>query len=205
MSAQVSTTAPEATNWDGGVCPFGVGWRTVMMWWFIISDGLLFGCLLASYGYARLSVSDWPDTMQVFSLPFLAAMTVVLLVSGATMSLAVDAATRGDWSKCSTFILATGLIGLVFLGMQVWEWRHVIADGARMHTNPWGAAAFGAYFFVITGFHGLHVFTGAVVLATTARRVVARRATVGGVEMAGLYWHFVEMVWVFILTLFYVL
>lgn len=203
MSGQAAVQ--QARQWDGGVCPFGVGWRTVMMWWFIISDGLLFGGFLAAYGYARLSVTSWPDAMQIFSLPFLTAMTIVLFASGATMSLAVEAARRGDWSKSSTFILVTGLIGWVFLGMQAWEWRHVIADGARMHTNPWGAAAFSAYFFVITGFHGLHVFTGTVVLGTTARRVAARRATVVGVEMAGLYWHFVEMVWVFIFTLFYLL
>lgn len=204
MSSQASTVQ-QATTWDGGACPFGLGWRTVMMWWFIISDGLLFGCLLAAYGYARLSVANWPDAMEVFSLPFLAAMTVILFASGATMSLAVEAARRGDWSTASRFILITGLVGFVFLGMQAWEWRHVIADGARMHTNPWGAAAFGAYFFVITGFHGLHVLTGTLVLGTTARRVAARRATAVGVALAGLYWHFVEMVWVFIFTLFYLL
>lgn len=193
------------TSWDGGVCPFGAGWRTVMMWWFIISDGLLFAGFLASYGYARLSVGNWPDAAHVFSLPFLTAMTVVLFASGAAMTQAMEAARQGDWSKSSRFLLITAAVGLVFLGLQAWEWQHVIAEGGRMHTNPWGAAAFGAYFFVITGFHGLHVLTGTLVLATTARRASARRATVIGVDMAGLYWHFVEMVWVFIFALFYLL
>lgn len=192
-------------HWNGGVCPFGAGWRTVMMWWFIISDGLLFGGFLAAYGYARLSVGNWPDATQVFSLPFLTIMTVILLLSGATMSLAVEAARRGDWSRTSTFAIVTALVGLMFLGLQAWEWQHAIEAGARLNANPWGAVAFGAYFFVITGFHGLHVLTGTLVLGVTAQRVVAGRATVVGVEMAGLYWHFVEMVWVFIFTLFYLL
>jgi cytochrome c oxidase subunit 3 len=105
----------------------------------------------------------------------------------------------------SRFVMATVVGGLTFLGMQAYEWTHVIEAGARLAANPWGDAAFGAYFFLLTGFHGTHVLTGVITLAVTAWRVSRRLSTATGVEMAGLYWHFVDLVWVFIFTLFYLL
>lgn len=201
----LSSSASAVDRWNGGVCPFEAGWRTVMMWWFVISDGLLFAGFLAAYGYARLLSPAWPDPGTVFNLPLLAAMTVVLLASGATVAMAAEAGRRHAWPEASRYLVLTIGIGLLFLGMQVYEWRHLIAEGARLQANPWGDRAFGAYFFVITGFHGLHVLTGALVLGVTAGRVGARRATAEGLDLAALYWHFVEMVWVFIFTLFYLL
>ena len=192
-------------RWSGGVCPFDAGWRKVMMWWFIVTDGLLFAGFLASYGYARLLSDAWPDQAAVFSLPYIAAMTFVLISSSATMAGAVDAARRGAWTMTRRFVLATTAGGTVFLGMQAYEWTHVIGEGARLAANPWGDRAFGAYFFLLTGFHGTHVLTGVVTLAATAMRVSRRVSSATGVEMAGLYWHFVDLVWVFIFTLFYLL
>jgi cytochrome c oxidase subunit 3 len=201
----MTTRVEVAGRWAGGVCPFEAGWHKVMMWWFIVTDGLLFAGFLASYGYARLLSPDWPDQSAVFSLPYIAAMTFVLISSSATMAGAVDAARRRDWTTTLRFVAATTLGGLAFLGMQAYEWTHVIEAGARLNGNPWGAPAFGAYFFLLTGFHGTHVLTGVVALATTAWRVSKRISTATGVEMAGLYWHFVDLVWVFIFTLFYLL
>ena len=172
------------------------------MWWFIVTDGLLFAGFLASYGYARILASAWPDQSSVFSLPYIAAMTFVLISSSATMASAVDAARTGR-PAVLPFVLLTALGGAAFLGMQAYEWSHLIAEGGRLNTNPWGEAAFGAYFFLLTGFHGLHVLTGVIVLATTAVRQARGWTTPAGVEMAGLYWHFVDLVWVFIFTLFY--
>jgi len=192
-------------RWSGGVCPFAAGWRKVMMWWFIVTDGLLFAGFLASYGYARILTSSWPDQAEVFSLPYIAAMTFVLISSSATMAGAVDAAKRGAWDGALKFTLATALGGLIFLGMQAYEWTHIIGEGARLASNPWGDRAFGAYFFLLTGFHGSHVLTGVIVLLTTAARSAKRLSTAEGVEMTGLYWHFVDLVWVFIFTLFYLL
>jgi cytochrome c oxidase subunit 3 len=192
-------------RWSGGVCPFDAGWHKVMMWWFIVTDGLLFAGFLASCGYARLLSDNWPDQSLVFSLPYIAAMTFVLISSSATMAGAVDAARRSDWPMTSRFVMATVVGGLTFLGMQAYEWTHVIEAGARLAANPWGDAAFGAYFFLLTGFHGTHVLTGVITLAVTAWRVSRRLSTATGVEMAGLYWHFVDLVWVFIFTLFYLL
>jgi cytochrome c oxidase subunit 3 len=101
------------------------------------------------------------------------------------------------------FVLLTALGGAIFLGMQAYEWRTLIGEGARLYANPWGDRAFGAYFFLLTGFHGSHVLTGVIVLTSTAVRLSRGITTAEGVELAGLYWHFVDLVWVFIFTLFY--
>jgi cytochrome c oxidase subunit III len=174
-------------RWGGGTCPFDAGWRKVMMWWFIVTDGLLFAGFLAAYGYARILAFRWPDQSTVFSLG------------------AVRAAREGRQSAALRFVLLTAFGGVFFLGMQAYEWGHLIGEGARLNTNPWGDAAFAAYFFLLTGFHGTHVLTGVIVLATTAIRSARGLSTADGVEIAGLYWHFVDLVWVFIFTLFYLL
>lgn len=192
-------------RWGGGVCPFDAGWRKVMMWAFIVTDGLLFAGFLAAYGYARILAFQWPAQTRVFSLPYIAAMTFVLISSSATMAIAVQAAREGRRSDVVRFVGLTLAGGTVFLGMQAFEWRHVIEAGARLNTNPWGDASFGAFFFLLTGFHGTHVLTGLITLATVAVRSARGRSTADGVEMAGLYWHFVDLVWVFIFTLFYLL
>ena len=199
------TAAPAIDRWGGGTCPFGAGWRKVMMWWFIVTDGLLFAGFLASYGYARILAFHWPDQAAVFSLPYIAAMTFVLISSSATMATAVRAAAESRQRTALRFVILTALGGAVFLGMQAYEWGHLITEGARVNVNPWGDAAFGAYFFLLTGFHGTHVLTGVIVLATTAVRVARGLSSAGGVEVAGLYWHFVDLVWVFIFTMFYLL
>lgn len=190
-------------RWGGGTCPFEAGWRKVMMWSFIITDGLLFAGFLASYGYARIAAGAWPDQSQVFSVPYIAAMTFVLISSSATMAAAVQAARDTHRAATVRYVLLTAVGGLIFLGMQAFEWEHVIEAGMRLGQNPWGDAAFGAYFFLITGFHGTHVATGLIVLVSTAVRSATGVSSADGVEMAGLYWHFVDLVWVFIFTLFY--
>jgi cytochrome c oxidase subunit III len=202
----MSTAAVQTIDrWSGGICPFDAGWRKVMMWWFIVTDGLLFAGFLGSYGYARILSSNWPDQSQVFSLPYIAAMTFVLISSSATMAGAVESARQRRWDAVLKFVLATAIGGAVFLGMQAFEWTHVIEEGARLNANPWGDRAFGAYFFLMTGFHGTHVLSGVILLLTTAVRASRGLSSATGVEMAGLYWHFVDLVWVFIFTLFYLL
>ena len=187
----------------GGSYPFVAGWRKVMMWWFIVTDGLLFAGFLAAYGYARLLAFHWPAQSDVFSLKYIAAMTFVLITSSATMASAVQEAKDGKPRGALKFVLLTAVGGLVFLGMQAYEWTHLIAEGASLMNNPWGDASFGSYFFLVTGFHGTHVLTGVIILLTTAARLAKGVTKAEGVEMAGLYWHFVDLVWVFIFTLFY--
>jgi cytochrome c oxidase subunit 3 len=202
MSIQALERPVESPAHPVADLPLG-GWRKVMMWTFIITDGLLFAGFLASYGYARLSAARWPAPHEVFSLSYLAVMTFVLITSSATMASAVEAARVNRWNEAVRFTVLTLVGGVVFLGMQAFEWAHLIGEGASLVRNPWGDPAFGSYFFLLTGFHGSHVLTGLIVLAATAVRARQGRSTGEGVEMAGLYWHFVDLVWVFIFTLFY--
>jgi cytochrome c oxidase subunit 3 len=190
-----------------------------MMWVFIVSDAFIFGAFLAGYAAARLAATDpWPAAAQIFALhvggisvPLLliAIMTFILISSSGTMAIGVAYAYRGDRTKAALFVVLTTLLGLTFLGMQVYEWTLLIAKGFTPWGNPEGAAQFGASFFMLTGFHGLHVTAGVIYLTIVARRIMSgvydRRGSYEGVELCGLYWHFVDLVWVFIFAFFYLI
>jgi hypothetical protein len=112
----------------------------------------------------------------------------------------------GNWLKIKCHREQEFVVGgAAFLGCQAIEWSHLIHEGARLASNPWGAPQFGQAFFLLTGFHGTHVFSGLVILLITLIRSLQGKTPAQGVEMAGLYWHFVDLVWVFIFTLFYLL
>jgi cytochrome c oxidase subunit 3 len=134
-------------------------------------------------------------------------MTFVLISSSGTMAMAVNYGYRRERGKTGALILATALCGVAFVGMQVFEWSKLIEEGVRPWGNPMGAAQFGASFFMITGFHGLHVSIGVIYLCVIAwkvlRGVYQRSGNYQNVEIAGLYWHFVDLVWVFIFAFFY--
>lgn len=191
--------------WGGGVSPFAVSWNKLMMWLFIITDGLLFAGFLAGYGFVRLASDQWPDRTKVFHLEFIAMMTFILISSSATMATAVGAAREGRRAMVLRFLLLTILGGLGFLGCQAYEWTSLIREGARLDANPWGVPLFGACFFIITGFHGTHVLSGVIILSIVALRSAMGRSSADGVELVGLYWHFVDLVWVFIFTFFYLI
>jgi cytochrome c oxidase subunit 3 len=203
--SQPSATAVTSTRWEGGVTPFGMSWQKLMMWMFLVSDALLFAGFLAAYGFLRLAAGTWPEQGEVFSMSLIGTMTFVLITSSATMASAVGAAHRGDLQTAGRFVLLTAVGGAAFLAMQATEWTELIHAGARLGSNPWGPAAFGSFFFMITGFHGTHVLIGVVILLITGVRARRGKATGAGVELAGLYWHFVDLVWVFIFTVFYLI
>lgn len=201
-------TTPTATadiHWNGGVSPFGVPWQKLMMWIFLVSDALLFAGFLVGYGFVRMANPAWPDQGEVFLMPYIGLMTFVLITSSATMATAVGAAHRKDLKLAARFVFFTAIGGLAFLGMQVNEWYGLIHEGARLTENPWGPGVFSGFFFMITGFHGTHVLIGVIILTTTAFRLRAGKSSGLGVELAGLYWHFVDLVWVFIFTFFYLI
>jgi cytochrome c oxidase subunit 3 len=207
-----------AADWSGDKQAFPVHWGKAMMWIFLLSDTFIFTCFLTSYMNVRMSTTaTWPDPSKVFALhiagheiPLLliAIMTMVLITSSGTMALAVNYGYRRDRAKTMALMLATAALGASFVGMQAFEWTNLIVnEGVRPWGNPMGAAQFGSAFFMITGFHGLHVSAGVVYLSVVARRVWTgfydRKGTYETVEVTGLYWHFVDLVWVFIFAFFY--
>ena len=193
-------------------------WGKAMMWIFLLSDTFIFTCFLTSYMNVRMSTTDpWPNTSEVFALTvgghhipllLIAIMTMILITSSGTMAMAVNFGYRRDRKRTALLMFATALLGLSFVGMQAFEWtKLIVEEGVRPWGNPMGAAQFGASFFMITGFHGLHVSAGVVYLTVVALRVLNgfydRKGTYETVEVAGLYWHFVDLVWVFIFAFFY--
>jgi cytochrome c oxidase subunit 3 len=165
----------------------------------------------------RLSATDqWPNPSEVFALEIggthwplvlIAIMTFILITSSGTMAMAVNFAYRGDRRKTVILMAMTALLGASFVGMQAFEWtKLIVEEGVRPWGNPMGAAQFGSAFFMITGFHGLHVTAGVIYLSIVARKVGRGDYEKKGyaiVEIAGLYWHFVDLVWVFIFAFFY--
>ena len=197
---------PDAASlWGGGRSPFGVPNIKLGMWVFLAADTLTFASLITAYGVARASSTQWPDPEQVFGITLVSLMTFILICSSATMATAVGAAKSGDRRKAVMFIWLTILGGLFFLGSQAYEWTHLIHEGGRLYGNPWGTPLFTGSFFTITGFHGLHVTVGVIYMLILALRAAKGKYSGVGVEVAGLYWHFVDLVWVFIFTLFYLL
>jgi cytochrome c oxidase subunit 3 len=207
-------TATMEAGWGGGAAPFGASWQKTMMWIFIVTDALLFSGLLCGYAFLRQSgATPWPDRTHIFSMPFIALMTFILITSSATMGSAVTAARLGDRKKALLNVCITIVGGLFFLSCQAYEWGHLIHEGARL-TGPLAGSEliekgvnsqFTQAFFLLTGFHGSHVISGLVILIITAIRTSMGKTPAQGIEMAGLYWHFVDLVWVFIFTLFYLL
>ena len=119
------------------------------------------------------------------------------------MAVAVSAAQKGDPKTAVKFMFMTIVGGGIFLGCQAYEWWHFISEGASLTQNPWGVPQFSAAFFVITGFHGFHVLSGLTILAIVALRAAMGKYSADSVENAGLYWHFVDVVWVFVFAFFY--
>ncbi|GHD60010.1 cytochrome c oxidase subunit 3 [Jeongeupia chitinilytica] len=215
-----------AADWSGDREAFKVPWGKAMMWVFLLSDTFVFGIFLSGYMAVRMTTAEpWPNPSEVFALQLgatrlplilIAIMTFVLISSSGTMAMAVNFAGRGDRVRAAALMLATAALGAAFVGMQAFEWtKLIVSEGIRPWGNPLGAAQFGACFFMITGFHGLHVSVGVIYLTTVAVRLLGHRHSDGPspdnghlrdadrVEIAGLYWHFVDLVWVFIFAFFY--
>lgn len=176
-----------------------------MMWIFIISDALTFAGFLIAYGFVRMTAAFWPKQTGVFNMALITFMTFALISSSAVMAVAVGAARAGNPKKAVKFLAMTIVGGTIFLGCQAFEWTHFIGEGATLTHNEWGPPQFAASFFVITGFHGFHVFSGVTILAIVAIRAAMGKYSADGVENAGLYWHFVDVVWVFVFAFFYLL
>ena len=204
-----------------------VPWGKAMMWIFLVSDTFIFSAFLISYMTVRMSTTvPWPNSSEVFALTLfghkiplilIAIMTFILISSSGTMAMAVKFGYEKNKKATFILLLITAAFGASFVGMQVFEWtKLIVEEGVRPWGNPMGAAQFGSAFFMITGFHGTHVSIGVIFLIIVAIKVIrgdldherpgfltGRKGNYEIVEIMGLYWHFVDLVWVFIFALFY--
>ncbi len=197
-------TAPESA-WAGGASPFAVGSKKLGMWLFIVSDAITFSALLVAYSFVRVASESWPRPFQAASITNATVMTVVLLSSSVTMVMAVRAAKQGSGSNIVGWLLATATGGVLFDVLHIREWLGLIHEGVRLFKNPWGTPLFGAAFFSLTGLHMTHVTIGVVYLLVVALGVRRARLSSEDVEVSGLYWHFVDLVWMFIFPLVYLM
>ncbi|MFB3126979.1 MAG: cytochrome c oxidase subunit 3 [Candidatus Acidiferrales bacterium] len=204
--AEAHTQAVAGSLWGGGVRPYAMGSKKLGMWLFIIADALTFSILILAYAYIRLASPDWPKPFA-FSPAILGAtlMTFFLLSSSLTMVMAVAAAHRQEHKRAVRYLLLTMLGGIAFIVLHTREWLHLIHDGVRPFANPYGAAMFGGTFFGLTGMHMLHVTIGVVYLGIVAYGFGTKKFKSEDVEVCGLYWHFVDLVWMFIFPLVYLL
>ena len=216
------------SDWSSDQRAFkGVPWGKAMMWVFLLSDTFIFSCFLLSYMTVRMTTTvAWPPVSEIFALSFggepiplilIAIMTFILISSSGTMAMAVRFGYQRNRKATAILLVVTAIFGASFVGMQAFEWTKLIfEEGVRPWGNPFGAAQFGSVFFMITGFHGFHVSVGVIFLLIVARKVIrgdydkgtkgfftSRPGNYEIVETMGLYWHFVDLVWIFIFALFY--
>ena len=180
-------------------------WGKLGMWLFLAGDAMSFGCLIVGYGILRHASNKWPVPAQVLGINLTAFMTFLLIVSSVWMVLSLAAIQDGDKARFKKFLGLTILGGAMFLGCQAYEWTHLLEHRLPELNIFFSTDLFATTFFILTGFHGLHV-TGGVIYNTSVLAAVSRgRYQAKHVEIAGLYWHFVDLVWILIFTFVYLL
>jgi cytochrome c oxidase subunit III len=175
----------------------------VGMWIFLITDAMTFGGLLIGYGILRAGNTRWPTPSSILGIRFTAVMTFVLIVSSLFMVIALDWAKKRNAKLAARWLAYTAGGGLFFLVGQVYEYSHLIREGFTLQ-----AGNFPATFFVVTSFHGAHVFTGVCYLLVTALGVARGKHLERGanfVEITGLFWHFVDLIWILVFTFVYLI
>lgn len=180
----------------------GVDHRKLAIWAFLGSEFLFFGAFISSFLLYENDLNGGPG-VELFDIPFTSVSSFVLLMSSVTMVLAHSAHTRGDMRRMRLWTLATALQGMVFVGGQVFEFTTFVKEGLALTTSPFSSA-----FFVLTGFHGAHVTVGILMLLSLAGMTKLGKVKPGHhvkTEMIGLYWHFVDIIWIIIFTVVYLI
>jgi cytochrome c oxidase subunit 3 len=187
--------------------PYGIQSRKLAMWLFIIADAATFGAILFAYGYLRVANPDWTKPFAFWpTIVNGIVMTIVLLTSSLTMVKAVTDAHAGRKSTSLRWLGATMLLGIAFAVLHLREWAVLLGEGWRLSHNPLGGSVlFGATFFGITGLSLLHVVAGVVAIGVIALGFRRGRFDAVHVETTGLYWHFVDLVWMFVFPLVYLM
>ena len=184
--------------------PFpGISTTKFAMWLFLASEIMFFAGLIGAYIVLRSGAEEWPVVSRVLNVPLVAGNTFILIVSSVTMVRAFAAIEAGDQQGMRNMLIATAVLGVIFVSIQGFEWRALIREGTTASTD-----VFGSTFFTLTGFHGLHVTGGVVALFYVIARAFRgdyTQAEHGGVELMGLYWHFVDIVWIFLFTIVYLI
>ena len=181
----------------------GIDNRKLLMWFFLASDCLFFGSFIAAYLLYRDRNIVGPYQSDLYDIPFTSVSSFVLLMSSLTMVLALAAIQRGDLRGMRIWLIATALLGISFIAGQAFEFTEFWSAGLHLDTN-----LFGTTFFILTGFHGAHVAIGVLILlslvhASTTGKLTEKNSL--AVELGGLYWHFVDIVWIVIFTLVYLI
>jgi cytochrome c oxidase subunit 3 len=182
---------------------FSIPTKKLAMWLFIIADTMTFAACLVAYGFVRNGSVDWPRPFH--SVTNVAVMTFILLTSSLTMLIALRAARAGNKAGAFRWTMITAAAGILFASLHVREWLGLFNEGMTLFKNPWGTGLFGASFFSITGLHLMHVTGGIVALVVVGVRYKGGRYNADDIEILGLYWHFVDVVWMFVVPLVYLL
>ena len=185
---------------------FSVPAKKMAMWLFIIADTATFAGCLVAYGFLRNGNANWPTPFK-FSPTIINAMvmTFVLVSSSLTMLMGVRSAKQGEKAAAFRWTMITAVGGILFAVLHIREWLGMINEGATLLHNPWGTPLFGASFFSITGLHLLHVTGGVIALIAVGLRYKRGRYNADDLEITGLYWHFVDLVWMFVVPFVYLL
>jgi len=186
--------------------PFHIPSRKLGMWLFIASDAVTFGAILYAYAFVRIATGNWTRPFEVSSIVNGIVMTTVLLVSSVTMLAAFDAAKQNQRSQSFIWLGVTMMLGIVFAALHIREWIKLIDEGWRLFQNPTGGpVVVGSTFFCITGLHLMHIIAGVFAIAVVAIKYRRGSLNAGHVESVGLYWHFVDLVWMFVFPLVYLM
>jgi cytochrome c oxidase subunit III len=197
-----TTMATPATTSASASAESVAGAGKVGMWTFLITDAMGFAAMLIAYGVLRARATTWPDANQRLAVPLAAAMTFTLLTSSLTVLFALTAARAGRGLVARAWLAVTMACALGFLGAQAYEYRHLLTGTPHLGLTT---DLFASTFYVITGFHGVHVLAGLIVLGVVLVGGRGRPPSPAVVEVAALFWHFVDLAWVPIFTFLYLL
>lgn len=228
--SQSATAGHVVENYETPLTP--ESWGKLGMWIFLAGDAMSFGALLAAYGAYRFGAENWPNPVEAFGgVGFPAAMTFLLICSSVSMVWSLDAMQKGNRQECTKWLAATVAGGALFLCGQAYEYTHLMHEGMYLAENAFlidstgsvlperwqegmelaegqmrASSLFGTTFFMTTGFHGFHVLSGVIYLSIVLSKVMRGGYSaddVNGIEIAGLYWHFVDLVWILVFTFVY--
>jgi heme/copper-type cytochrome/quinol oxidase subunit 3 len=183
--------------------PFAVPAKKLAMWLFIISDIMTFAACMVAYGFLRNATANWPRPFQSSTIVSVLIMTFILVTSALIMALAVRAARADDRAGAFRYTMLTLVAGLLFVLLHIREWFGMIGQGVTFFKNPWGTGLFGGAYFSVTGVELLHVIAGLIAILIIGLGYKSGRYTAVDVENVGLFWQFINIVWMFVVPLIY--